>query len=225
MANALYGTYEYITSDYVVAGAKMRLGIKSSTEDDLYLKDLCNQGIKRLRNLSTLVNAVAQLEIVDKKAKLPTGFVRFNKGDFPIIYVNSSGSASLDSQFGIAPLNNNNPFFEGSPFEGQGWLPYNGLCNVENGYLFFEGGFDAQFVKIAYLSTNIDQSGEIKIPAIAEDTLIAFVCWNYYRTMNDARYQSWELEFKKGKQMLKGLAALSGSNEYPYINNQMNKLP
>jgi len=228
MANALYGTFEFITSDYVVAGAKMRLGIKNSTEDDLYLKDLCNTGVKRLRNLLTLVPAVAQLPIVGGKAKLPQGFVKFPKGNYPIIYVNSAGVADPANIRGIAPINNNNPFFTDTPFPiGQGFYPYGGICNVENGYLFFEGEITAQNVKIVYLSTNIDLDGEVQIPAIAEDTLVAFICWQYGLTIgnNPNLTATSERTFKSGKQWLKGLSAMPESNENPYLYNQMNKLP
>ncbi len=227
MSNSLYGTYEYITSDYVVSGVKMRLGIKNSTEDDLYLKDLCNMGIKELRNLYTLVPAIATLPIVDGKAKLPEGFVKFNKGNYPIVYVNQSGKVDMDNQRWASPLNNNNPFFTDSPFVDSGFYPYSGLCNVENGYLFFEGNLESQFVKIAYLSTNLDENGEVKIPAIAERTLTAYICWNYCRTIRERPdiIAGYEYEFKKGKQWLKGLSAMPDSNENPYLYNQMNKLP
>ncbi len=229
MANSLYGTYEYITDNYVVAGAKQRLGIKNSTEDDLYLKDLCNEGVKELRNLYTLIPAVATLQIVGGKAKLPEGFVRFNKGNYPIIYVNQDGL--IDSSGvgnAIAPVSNNMPFYTDSPFPmGEGYFPYSGVVNVENGYLFFEGGVDRHFVKIAYLSTNIDENGSVRIPAICERTITAYICWKYSMTIKDRPdiIGAYQFEFKKGKQHLRGLSAMPNSNENEYLFNQMNKLP
>jgi len=224
------GSFEYITSAYVVAGAKMNLGIKHSTEDDLYLEDMLNEGVKQLRNLQTFVPAIATLPIEGGKAKLPLGFVRFNKGDFPIRFVESNGQIDTSTSIFTAPVFGNNSFFTDSPFaDFAGYLPYTGAVNLSNGYLWLEGTIPNQFLKIAYLSVNVDEAGNILIPAIAERALKAYMCWKYSSVYfknypQDIRI-GWEREWKFGKKHLKGLAAMNQSFEQPYIDYVINKLP
>lgn len=80
---AKQGIYETVSSDFVLSGVKMRLGLKDSTTEDIYLLDIINRGIKRLRSLGTMIPAEADVPIENFKAILPDGFVRFTK-TFPI---------------------------------------------------------------------------------------------------------------------------------------------
>ena len=77
------GLYDTISTDFILAGVKMRLGLKDSTSEDIYLIDIINRGIKRLRNLGTMIPAIATVPIYDYKAELPDGFIKFTKS-FPI---------------------------------------------------------------------------------------------------------------------------------------------
>lgn len=203
-----YSTFGKITADYIVAGAKMKLRIKDSSEDDLYLSDLVNLGVKRIRNLGTLIPAISQIPVVNLKAKLPIGFSKFVH-PYPIIFTDSQGGVLM--QGSVAPNFVNNAFFTDSPFKNSNVITaYGGTVTMVDGYLFFGTNIgSATHVKIAYLSTSLDNDGNILIPAIAEDAITAFVCWNYTRTYSD-KYsalimQSYELEWKKGKQHLKGI--------------------
>lgn len=218
MANSLYGSFEQITTEYIVAGSKLKLGIRDSSEDDLYLADLVNLGVKRLRNLFTLVPAVAQLPIVDFKAKLPEGFVRFNH-PIPITFTDEFGKAVTQ---GVGnPVFVNNAFYTNSPYEfgADQSTRVSGSYNIVNGYIFFSSGTTATHCKIAYLSTNVDEDGEVAIPAIAEDALTAFVCWNYCRTYfqkYSAVANDYKLEWMNGKRHLKAIYNMDDSYTYPY---------
>lgn len=96
--NNQVGTFEYVTDDYVLAGAKRRLGLRDTTLEDAFLKDLINEcvGIK-LKGAGTRLQIVTQLQIervgdVTPRAKLPAGFIRFTK-KYPIIYTDAAGMA------------------------------------------------------------------------------------------------------------------------------------
>jgi hypothetical protein len=92
------GTFDYITEDYILAGAKQKLGLRDTTLEDSYLKELINECVgTQLRNAATRVQIVTQLAIervggVTPRAKLPKGFIRLTKL-LPIVYVNASGNA------------------------------------------------------------------------------------------------------------------------------------
>lgn len=92
------GTFDYVTEDYILAGAKQKLGLRDTTLEDAYLKDLINECVgTQLRNAGTRVQIVTQLEIervggVTPRAKLPSGFGRLTK-KLPIVYVNAEGNA------------------------------------------------------------------------------------------------------------------------------------
>jgi hypothetical protein len=223
MATVKYGAFETITLPYLVAGAKMKLRIKDSTEDDLYLEDLAQLAVRRIRNLGTFIPAIAQLQIVDLKAKLPEGFVKFNHS-YPIRFVDEFGKAV--TRGAVAPNFVNNAFFKDSPDASTYWLS-GGTVTLVDGYLFFSSDVKEKWVKIEYLSTNIDVNGDIVIPAIAEDAVVAFMCWNYCRTNFDkygAVMQSYEIEWKKGKQHLRAIFNGSQGYDYPLTSLIMNTL-
>lgn len=225
--NNEYGTYDVIAPEYVLAGVKQNLGIKNSTEDDLYLLDLINEGAKEIRSPLSFVPAIAQLQIVDAKAKLPIGFVRFAKGNFPIRYVGQDGLIPENAPY-TAPAFVNNEFFTASPFQNFSSLaPWNGMVNVVDGYIYFEGNVTEQFVKIAYLSTRLDEQGNVVIPAVAERTIKAYACWKYCLAMRERPdiTQAWAIEYKMGKVGLKGKFNLLEAYERPFVEYVVNKLP
>ena len=95
---ARQGIYETVSSDFVLSGVKMRLGLKDSTTEDIYLLDIINRGIKRLRSLGTMIPAQADVPIENFKAVLPDGFIRFTK-TFPIRLFNANQLATGNGLF------------------------------------------------------------------------------------------------------------------------------
>lgn len=202
------GVYDYVSTEYVLAGVKSRLRLKDTTSDDMYLLDIINRGIKRLRNLGTMVPAQADIPIEDFKAPLPAGFVRFTK-NFPIRLfdpgdINSDAVTFTTTQstiettmfdiptvtqsWGGATANYNIPVFLNSPFlSGLGDLAINGLdiadplitVNIANGYMYFSTNCTFTYVKISYLSSAVDEDGYLMIPAIAEEAITEFALYQY----------------------------------------------
>jgi len=92
------GTFDYVTSNYVLAGAKRKLGLRDTTLEDAFLKDLINECVgTQLRNAATRIQQITQLAIervggITPRAKLPVGFIRLSK-NIPIVYVNAQGKA------------------------------------------------------------------------------------------------------------------------------------
>lgn len=225
--NNKLGTYEQVTTEYVVAGCKMRLGIKDSSEDDLFLADAVNRGLKRLRSFATFVPAVTTLPIDSNfVAKLPDGFVKFNM-PYPIIYVDEFGSMVQNANY-QAPAWVNNTFFTDSPFSAAQNICYGGTVNQVNGYLFFSTNTTARFVKIEFLTANVDDTGNLVIPAIAEDALTCFGCREYAMAFPDGfsafQVQTWDSEWKAGKKELKGIFNGSQGIDQPYITYKMSAL-
>jgi hypothetical protein len=246
------GLYTYITEDYVVAGAKQALGLTDSTIYDLYLKDAVNLGLKELRNLGTQTPAVTQLQIENHRCSLPRGFIRFTKTN-PIVYVDVEGraingttsqditviaitaegsdlgSTSIPSSSPVfrysAPAFINNTFFKDSPYDQS--FAVGGSVNIVNGYLYFSSDVTARFVTIAYMSSAVDDNGDLLIPSYTERALIAFACMRFCRT-NFEKYSpvfpSYEIEWKRGKADCRGYAALPSSLEYSAINGIMKSL-
>ena len=222
------GTYDFIGLDYIVSGAKMKLGIRDYTIDDIFLKDIANRGVKRMRIFGTMVHAIAQLEIIGLKAKVPKGFIRTVSKE-PIVFVDATGNIVSGNDpntiiyatgnvasFGY-PIPANDGFFKNNPNS----FSYQGNVQIENGYICFGSDITAQYFKLAYLSANIDPSGQILIPSFCEDTLMAFICWEYTRSNVDKygnMYQSYEVEWKNGKAYCRGLANLPSSLNYSLAN-------
>jgi len=221
------GTYEQVTIDYVVSGCKMRLGIKDSSEDDLFLADSVNRGLKRLRNLGMFIPAVTTVQINDNHtAKLPLGFIRFNQ-PYPIVFVDAEGQLIQNGWYQV-PRYINNTFYTDSPISATQQYTTGGTVNQVNGYLFFSSDITARFAKIEFLTSNVDDNGELVVPAIAEDTLGAFGCREYGLAFPDKVSQTslriWDKEWKAGKKMLKGIFNGSQGIDQPYITYKMKSL-
>jgi hypothetical protein len=248
------GVFDYITKEYVLAGCKMQLGLRDTTAEDMYLLDAINQGLNDLRNFGTQVYIVTQLEVnhdgVTPKAVLPEGFVRFVKRN-PIVYVTADGRVTTGTSDGMVQLSVvegdgtnlgtqtlpamigwsnycsptfiNNPFFENSPYGGVNYL--GGTVNLVDGVLYFSDDVIADFIKIAYLGTNI-QEGEIKIPAYAELALRYFACemWSatQFAVTGDQKFRVMMADFApkaaKFKAKAKVIPLLPDTNEYSFIN-------
>lgn len=245
------GLYDFVSTDFIVAGAKMRLNIRDHTLDDIYLKDLVIEALKELRNLGTQVQAITQLEIdADFKAKLPDGFLGFVK-NWPIVYVNAEGLCvngtgqvstetitdgsgnvlltqtlpSLAAWTGMCgPVFTNNAFFKNSPY-GQGFSLY-GTAQVEKGYLWFSSNVTAQFVKISYNSVNIDENtGKLLIPGYCARALTAYACWKWSVTNEKPLWiQIWGPEWRAGKAQSRAIPAMPDSFQYELINRVMHTL-
>lgn len=247
------GIFEYITEDYVLAGVKQDLGIVDTNIHDLYLLDNINLGLKELKAIgATQTYCVAQLKVEDFKCKLPKNFIRFTKKN-PLVYVNAAGQAigGVDNQnyyvvettadgalLGTqtvtgsnlwprysAPVFINNAFFKDSPYN-QSWN-LTGTVNLVDGWLIFSDDVVAQYVKIAYVGTNVDENGRLLIPQFIERYLRAFAATRFCRThftTHGAVMPSYEREMKKAKAECKARAAMPDSLEYEFINYVYNTL-
>jgi hypothetical protein len=98
--NIHVGLYDAVTSEYVLAGAKRRLGLRDTTIEDSYLKDLINEcvGIK-LKGAGTRQQIITTLRIervggITPRAKLPSGFIRFTK-EIPVVYCDAQGNSIM----------------------------------------------------------------------------------------------------------------------------------
>lgn len=261
--NNKQGTYEYIDIDYVLAGCKSQLGLRQTTIYDSYLKDAINQILKELRSFATQSYFVSQIEVdhtgVTPKAKLPDNFIRFTK-TLPIVYVNAEGKAISGVNDGTvdlivtdgegsvlseqtlpsminpltfsSPVFVNNAFFANTPY-GNGSVALSGTVNVVDGWLYFSENVIAEFVKIAYLGTNIsEETGDILIPAYAELALrygaSEMWCNTEFSVTGDNRYLALARDYYRKYAMQKAKAKviplMPDSLEYQFINGVMKTL-
>lgn len=253
------GTFEYITPSYLVAGLKMRLRIKDSTDDDMLLLDFVKQGVRRLRNLGCIVPNFEIVPIEHYRAKLPDSFVRFTKA-FPIRFFNegellgdgtefittqssmATEAGGVDVQMAVVSQlwtqvgsQGRTPIFinQGYGFENNNALfgvDYVGAITVQivGGYCVFSSNCDWEYALISYMGGNLDDQGNLMIPAIAEDALLEFGLAEYKKTMPEkygaAIIASHDQRWRDGKAHLKGIFALPNSTDYQFINSKMNSI-
>jgi hypothetical protein len=215
------GLFDTITAEYVVAGAKMELDLTSTTTQDMYLENKCNEGIGALRSCYTLIPAIAELPIdpVTYSAQLPSGFVRL-RGNSPVRLIDNDFSINANGtqlQGSIGVVTNNSGFFKGD-------LNYYMGAEVVDGYIYFGSAVNQTMCEISYVSTNIDANGDLKIPALAYRPLLAFLCSEWLFKMNDPKSAKWDLRWRNGKRWFAGIMAQPDTLETQkmgYINNHM----
>lgn len=254
------GTFEYVDQQYILAGTKSQLGLRETTAEDAYLLDSINQGVKELRNQGTQVYIVTQLTIdhdsATPRSKLPEGFIRFVKKN-PIVYVTVDGRVTtgtadgtvelitseddgtnlgvltLPSMIGwsgyCSPVFVNNAFFENSPYGNVNSM--GGTVNLVDGYLYFSSNVIAEYIKIAYLGTNMIGT-KIKIPAYCELAVRFFACeaWSsmMFAVTGEQRYRAmmddFSRKYAKHKAKAKVIPLLPSQVEYEFINYTYNTL-
>jgi len=220
MIDAGIGTYETETLDSILAGVKMRLKVRDNTSDDLLIKDLIVEGLKKSRVPQLFIRKIAFLDINTEtfSAKLPCGFVRFDHYN-PIRFVGNDGLTDVDNHF-FAPEFINNTFFKCDPSKNYRY-GFHGSVTQVGDILYFSSNISATRCEISYLSENTDENGEIIIPEIMGSVLIAYACWqwgtiNYDRMPQDVR-RSWEVQYRTNKRAVKGIQNLPSALESKLI--------
>ncbi len=210
--NQNLGLYSTITSDYIVAGVKSQLNLREDSSWDLKFADDVNLGLQQLRNCFSFIPATTVLPILQHKVELPDGFIRLytsNPTYSSYTFVNSDGSpvTTVDvSGVIITP---------GTNFDPQ----------VIDGWMLFPTWITAQWVRIFFLSANLDANGDIKIPAIAEIALRSFVCQYYYEAQQNFNAAAvYERRFGRYKAWLTGVFATPDAIENRQLIRMQNQL-
>lgn len=215
------GLFDTITADYIVNGAKMELDLVSTTTQDVYLLNKVNEGLGALRNFYTQVPQIAVLDInpVTLSAQVPNGFIRL-MGNNSVRLLDDSvniliGDKKQQGNLPVPPTSDG--FFKGN-------LAYYAGAKVVDGYIYFNNDITQTQCEISYLGTNIDEKGDLKIPAIAYRVLLSFVCSEWLYKNNDKRYAKWDERWRSGKAWLRGIYNTPDELETKlmgYTNNHM----
>lgn len=216
-----YSTYSVVSLDTVVAGAKMRLGIKNSTEDDMYLKDLAIEGVKKMRAAKSYVQAYAVLPIVNLRAELPSNFVMLNKFN-GVALVDSEGDADFSNGAAL-PFNTGEPFYKNSPYT-LAPLTRAGSFQIQNGYIYFGSTVSQSYVAIMYLAVNQNEDGDIIIPEVYQNYLIPYLCYQWCLTNNDNRFSSYQRSYETNLRAVRGTLNLPDASEQQLIAYKFNTI-
>ncbi len=223
MIDSGIGSFETTTLDAILAGAKMRLRLRDTTSEDLLLKDLIVEGLKKSRVPSLFIRKEEYIEIENYVSQLPCDFVKFDKIN-PIRLIDNNNEGSW-----LIPQFIDNTFFSYDPdINNYGLYTRFGTVTQNGKYLYFSSDISALRALISYLGTNVDQDGEIVIPEIMDSVLVAYACWKYgmvypERMPSDIR-SAWEMEYKLNKKAVKGIQNLPSSLEQRLNTWRMNTI-
>lgn len=221
--NQNLGTFDTISLKYLLSGIKIRLGIRDNTTQDMLIKDLIVEAVKRMRLPNIFVKATAYLPIDNYRAQLPKGWVRF-VGENPVVLVDDSGEESLNTFF---PVFVNDTFFKNDPSKAVQSTSIV-TVNVVDGWLIFSSNCSLSRCEIAYLSADYTCSGDLCIKQDMETPIIAFVMWQYGLMNSDKMPQwvciNWERQYKLNKKAVKGIENIPSSLENALIKYTMNSI-
>lgn len=223
MIDSGIGSFETTTLDSILAGAKMRLRLRDTTSEDLLLKDLIVEGLKKSRVPSLFIRKEEYIEIDNLVAQLPCDFVKFDKIN-PIRLIDNDNQGTW-----IIPQFTDNTFFSyDNDLESYNSYIRFGTVTQNGKYLYFSSDIESRRALISYLGTNVDQDGEIVIPELMDSVLVAYACWKYgmiypERMPSDIR-SAWEMEYKLNKKAVKGIQNLPSSLETKLNTWRMNSI-
>lgn len=161
--------YRAIPLSEAVASAKEELRL-TTTEHDSFLTRLANQALVSMSTSSTSVKSVCTLDIVDGRAELPCGFVRFVSAVF------------IDHDVPVGPI------YADIAFYGQCGLneqvqPMKDGFQIINGFLVMNNPQVPEniSIKIAYFGRNVDEDGLMVMTDRQERAIIAYICYKFSR--------------------------------------------
>jgi hypothetical protein len=200
--NDSIATFEYTTIDAVVAQSKFRLGFRDNSDWDMQLRDFALTAYKRMRSQrGNLIDSEFVIEIENNSAKLPEGFVRFNRLH-PVRFVNSNGGKFSESY--NTPIAFNNTFYKCDPDE----VGENGAIVViqqVGDKLYFSNNCPTDYIKISGMCQLRDELGNILIPVIFEEFLTPFAAAQYCLAISDSRYEIFMREYRNNRKAVKGI--------------------
>lgn len=206
--NDSIATFDTTTIDAVVAQAKMRLGLHSTSDWDTPLRDFALTAYKRMRSQNgSLIDSQFVLEVEDLSVKLPEGFVRFNRSH-PIRFVSNNGGAYTESL--DTPVAFNNTFYKCDP-DDVGVNSTVVVVQQVGDRLYFSNNIPTDYVKIAGMCQLRDALGNIVVPVIFEEFMTPFVAAQWCLATEDARYQIFMNEYKVNRKAVKGILQMAGS--------------
>lgn len=162
------GRYETISFDEVVAGCKMQLRITSTAEFDDFLHMYVNEGARHLHCLSLFNKEQCNLEIIDLKSKLPTGFqqllgARYSETrDGDTTYQNM---LYIDKRY--------------TDITTASTADYQDTFQISKGYIQYNNDVNATEMTMAYLGLNTDEFGRLIVYSDYERALRAYACYKY----------------------------------------------
>jgi hypothetical protein len=190
------GTYSTISLAQVVASAKMQLRLETSDED-IWLEKLANEGCRHLDSLSIFIKRQCTLDIHDLKAKLPNGFYRIlglklNGNN------NCAGLIYVDQPF-LSVCGCPNSTFADT-------VVGSGVFQIQNGYIVFSTAINtldcegqiipATSCEIAFIGLHVDENGLMCVQSDMERGLVAYVCY-MYMLQNSDKYSQWQMSEHK----------------------------
>lgn len=211
-----FGKYSYTTSDQVLYGAKMKLGI-TNTASDAVLRYYIQEAIKAIPSFDLTEYRDCVLDICDtphKMAKLPCGFIRFSEP-------NAIKIRNDERHGSYFPRTVNNVMFRHGNDNNNYW----GDIQIANGYIYFDSSITAEEVHVYYLSVLLDENDKLKIPESHARVIQEYLLYQHYETRNDNRYLNHMRRWKNGKDMLKGQSTqpdVNGKEEiYQIVNSYL----
>jgi hypothetical protein len=199
------------TFDKLLTNVKEDLGLEDTTAFDFHLNRYLKEAAADICSLDDTEQRQEVINIMDKRAKLPCGFIMFNK---------SCGWRFTDNgnplcNWWYEPVVSGGAFFKNN---GQYWTGWNTVQRVGN-YLFFDE-FDAGLpdqIEISGLFLKLNPDGSTYIPENQNRPIVAYACWKFARSrmrfpqfgFTVAQLQSYEYEWKAGK------AAVEANSKMP----------
>lgn len=205
MSEIQEGYYNTITLNQVISSVRAQLRIDTS-DDDIWIEKLVNEGVRHLDGLSIFVKSFACLTVEDSRAKLPHGYhsligIRFKQPDIEntdgtiITSQNYFGVTYVDLSFIQSSTSTNNVAVSSSYQIIGGCIQFNNTIE------------DGAKIQLAYWGLNVDNDGLFVVYEDYERALTAYACWKYclqnYDKYPNNLYSTYMLEWKAQKKWIK----------------------
>lgn len=195
------GRFKTISMEQVLATTKFELGLENTSQWDGYMSILIDEAAKHLWHNDQMVMLTVDLDIVDGRATLPSGFNTLLSLEFiregqcqSLEYVNEAAFINAGVVIGRGFPSR---LYDVSPIDG-GHIVFRDPCNLS---------FDK--CRIWYVGRNVDPNGLTFIHELEERAIRAYVCMRFglkYPQKYRAQIPFWKEEWINQKKWLNAKA-------------------
>ncbi len=176
------GSWDVIPIAQIVSSAKMALHLET-TDHDIWLGKLANDGVRRLNTLSVIVKDQCSLTINGGSAPLPKNFRQLIAMRFCQLGATPPGSPQPNTIVTGEPMLYVDFDFL-TPVVGDlslvGVQNMRGVFQINDGYVIFYGNMpDGSTATISYFANNIDSNGLNVVYERYEDALTEWILYNF----------------------------------------------
>jgi hypothetical protein len=165
----------FVSVEEVIASAKIRLRLMDTSQPDMALEHYIFQGARSLNALDSYTMMQESIDIVDGKAKVPSGFHTFIAARLKNFSDEDNAQECSNVIYANVPF----LYKQGCDCSNDSLTSYTNTFQIVGNNIHFNYPVGAETLILVYYGRNLDENGNQCFPEDHSRALIAYACYQY----------------------------------------------